>query len=137
MFDMVVQVDIHKGDMRQLSLISQTNNRRLHLYSCSFFVLVLFVCLQIQSKDRIHALTMSIRKASTKHTLPANPSWLEFTRSDGNKSLWPTNTQRVVDHEGHVNYMRPAGLDESLCIDWRKKVGLAVARALNMPGTPQ
>lgn len=69
---------------------------------------------------------------SSKHTLPANPSWLEFERSDGDSFNWPTNTTREVDHEGHVNYMRICAIDEPLCIKWRVEVGKALAEHLEL-----
>jgi hypothetical protein len=68
------------------------------------------------------------------HALPASPQWVEFRRSDGDPSRWPTNTTKVVDSEGNVNFMRPCGIDESLCIGWRVTIGTAIALKMNMPG---
>ncbi|CAL1715091.1 unnamed protein product [Somion occarium] len=79
---------------------------------------------------------MSVRRLGNQHTLPDNPQWLEFPRSDGSKATWPRNTEKVVDHEGQVNFMRTVGIDESLCIHWRKHVGTQVAKALGKPEGP-
>ncbi|KAJ7782034.1 hypothetical protein DFH07DRAFT_728887 [Mycena maculata] len=75
---------------------------------------------------------MSHRSHSTKHALPANPSWVDFPRSDGDPRLWPTNTTREVDEEGCVNYMQPVDLDEPLSIKWRMGVGDAISVALQL-----
>ncbi|KAI6164586.1 hypothetical protein EDD17DRAFT_1561350 [Pisolithus thermaeus] len=79
---------------------------------------------------------MSGRGVSTGYILPANPTYIDFSISDGDPSQWPTNTTRVVDSEGHVNYMRPVPLDESLCIKWRCEVGASLAVRLNKPVGP-
>ncbi|KAI5999311.1 hypothetical protein F5J12DRAFT_847501 [Pisolithus orientalis] len=79
---------------------------------------------------------MSARGVSTGHVLPANPSFIDFLTSDGDTDQWPTNTTRVVDSEGHVNFMRPVPLDESLCIKWRCEVGASLAVRLNKPVGP-
>ncbi|KAF7370540.1 Actin-related protein 8 [Mycena sanguinolenta] len=76
---------------------------------------------------------MSHRSHSSKHALPDNPSYIKFTRSDGDSSLWPTNTKRVVDSEGCVNFMQPVGLDEPLSIKWRVGVGDAISVAKQLP----
>jgi hypothetical protein len=76
------------------------------------------------------------RQYSDKHTLPDNPSWIDFVRSDGDENRWPTNTTREVDAQGHVNYMRPVPLDEpGLSVKWRIEVAVALAVLLNLPGT--
>jgi hypothetical protein len=75
------------------------------------------------------------RQYSDKHALPANPTWIEFERSDGDENTWPSNTTCVVDHEGHVNFMLPLEASESVCVKWRIEVGAAVAAALRLPGT--
>ncbi|KAG1746514.1 uncharacterized protein EDB91DRAFT_1117321 [Suillus paluster] len=69
---------------------------------------------------------------SSSHAIPPNPTFLDFPRSDGDPSNWPTNTTFAVDSEGHVNYMRVAALDESLSIKWRVEVGASLATKLNM-----
>lgn len=74
---------------------------------------------------------MSRRLAA--HKLPANPSWIEFPRSDGEKKLWPKNTKKVVTG-GEVNFMRPAPIDDSASVHWRVAVGDAVSKTMNMPG---
>ena len=74
------------------------------------------------------------RQYSDKHALPANPTWVEFERSDGDENNWPSNTTRIVDREGHVNFMLPLEINESVCLKWRTEVGAAVAVALKWPG---
>ena len=74
------------------------------------------------------------RRHAGGHVLPENPTWIEFSRSDGNASLLPKNTTRIVDEEGQVNYMRPVGLDESLAIMWRVSIGTALAAKMGKPG---
>ena len=77
---------------------------------------------------------MSNRGLSNKHVLPANPTWIEFERSDGDQNLWPRNTTKVVDQESHVNYMRVAPLDDYISIKWRVEVGKALAGFMDLPG---
>ncbi|KAJ6591499.1 hypothetical protein DFH09DRAFT_974599 [Mycena vulgaris] len=74
----------------------------------------------------------SHRNHSNKHALPPNPTFIDFTRSDGDPTLWPQNTTREVDQEGHVNYMQPVGLDEPLSVKWRVGVGDAISVALKL-----
>ncbi|TFK53434.1 hypothetical protein OE88DRAFT_1625796 [Heliocybe sulcata] len=76
------------------------------------------------------------RGLSGHHSLPENPSWIEITRSDGEPSRWHQNTTEVVDHEGHVNFMRPFDLDESTSVHWRKGLGMNIAKRLGMPDGP-
>ncbi|KAG2128579.1 hypothetical protein DEU56DRAFT_741948 [Suillus clintonianus] len=68
----------------------------------------------------------------SSHAIPPNPTFLDFPRSDGDPSKWPTNTSPHVDSEGHVNYMRQAALDEPLSIKWRVEVAASLATKLNM-----
>ena len=77
---------------------------------------------------------MSSRTISAGHVLPQNPTFIDFPVSDGHESQWPANTTRVVDSEGHVNYMRPVPIDESLSIKWRCEVGASLALQLKKPG---
>ncbi|KAH7921303.1 hypothetical protein BV22DRAFT_1122235 [Leucogyrophana mollusca] len=79
---------------------------------------------------------MSARGISSAHALPANPTFIDFPRSDGDQSQWPTNTTKAVDQEGHVNFMRPVPLDESLCIKWRREVGTSLAQRMGLPQGP-
>ncbi|OBZ73936.1 hypothetical protein A0H81_05869 [Grifola frondosa] len=67
----------------------------------------------------------------------SNPTWLEFPRTDGDASILPTNTQKIVDHDGHVNFMRPVGLDESTSINWRVGVATQLAKRMNLPEGPK
>ena len=78
---------------------------------------------------------MSMRRSLNQrtHAIPANAAWIEFERSDGNPKQWPKNTSQEVDSEGHVNFMRPVGLDESVAVLWRKTVGKFVAQKMGKP----
>ena len=76
---------------------------------------------------------MSRRYAGT-HTLPANPTWIEFPRSDGDASILPKNTKQIIDSDGQVNFMRPVPLDEALAIGWRVSVGTQLAIRMGLPG---
>ncbi|KAI0369154.1 hypothetical protein BV20DRAFT_968342 [Pilatotrama ljubarskyi] len=73
------------------------------------------------------------RRYAGAHTLPDNPEWLEFPRSDGDPSALPKNTKQIVDSEGQVNFMRPVPLDESLAIGWRVSVGAQLAVRMGLP----
>lgn len=77
---------------------------------------------------------MPARNVSSGHVLPPNPAFIDFALSDGVEDQWPTNTTRVVDGEGHVNYMRPVPIDESLSVKWRCEVGASLALQLGKPG---
>lgn len=78
---------------------------------------------------------MSARRISDKHgAIPQNPHFLQFERSDGDPRTWPTNTAQVIDREGHVNFMRPLGLDHPATIRWRIGVAQGLATALKLPG---
>lgn len=74
------------------------------------------------------------RVISSGHVLPQNPTYIDFPVSDGDEGQWPTNTARVVDGEGHVNFMRPVPIDESLSVKWRCEVGASLAIQLKKPG---
>ncbi|OCH85503.1 hypothetical protein OBBRIDRAFT_798107 [Obba rivulosa] len=80
---------------------------------------------------------MSSRSKATGFVLPNNPTWIEFPRSDGDERTWPKNTTRVVDHEGHVNYMQPTDLDERVAINWRTNVAAKVASSMGLPDGQQ
>jgi hypothetical protein len=62
---------------------------------------------------------MTSRGVAGGHTLPPNPEFLEFERTDGDAKQWPTNTKEVVDGDGQVNYMKPLGPEDSSDIHWR------------------
>ncbi|KAI0061010.1 hypothetical protein BV25DRAFT_1827253 [Artomyces pyxidatus] len=76
---------------------------------------------------------MSARNVAGGHQLPPNPVYLDFERTDGDANLLPTNTTRVVDHEGQVNFMRPVGLEESANIHWRHQIAMKVAERMGKP----
>ena len=76
---------------------------------------------------------MSVRRGAAKrHVLPDNPVWVDIPRSDGGAQL-PTNTERIVDSDGQVNYMRPVSIDEALSIMWRNQIGPRIAAVLGLP----
>ncbi|KAF7365507.1 Actin-related protein 8 [Mycena venus] len=77
---------------------------------------------------------MSKRSYSTKHTLPPNSEFIEFPRSDGDSTLWPTATKKEVDADGCVNFMKPVGLNESVSNKWRVDVADAISSELKLPG---
>ncbi|EMD38934.1 hypothetical protein CERSUDRAFT_104223 [Gelatoporia subvermispora B] len=79
---------------------------------------------------------MSSRSKAAGSVLPPNPTWVEFPRSDGVESTWPLNTTRVVDHEGHVNYMQSTDLSEKVAVNWRNAVGAKVASGMGLPDGP-
>ncbi|KAF8159463.1 hypothetical protein B0H34DRAFT_858265 [Crassisporium funariophilum] len=81
---------------------------------------------------------MSVRRvaAEPKTELPANPTFIEFPKTDGTPSTWPVNTTQVVDEEGHVNFMAPLDDSHPHAIRWRVQAGSAVAIDLEMPEGP-
>jgi hypothetical protein len=76
---------------------------------------------------------MSVRRFGNKGIIPPNPTWVEIPRSDGDASRWPTNTTKIVDGDGQINWMRPADIDEGLCIKWRIELGPRIAAILGLP----
>jgi hypothetical protein len=77
---------------------------------------------------------MSARRISDKPiNIPANASFLEFERTDGDSRTWPTNITPVVDAEGHVNYMQHVDVQSSHAVRWRIASGQAAAVALDLP----
>ena len=78
---------------------------------------------------------MSARRvANDGHALPPNPTYIEFTRSDGTPNSWPSNITRIVDHEGFVNYHEHLPLGHAQDIRYRVQVAEIVSRLLNYPG---
>jgi hypothetical protein len=75
-----------------------------------------------------------VRQLNQTHTLPPNPHWIEFVRTDGNADRLPRDTTFNPDSQGHVNFMRPVTDDESASIGWRIAFGKALASKLGMPG---
>jgi len=72
--------------------------------------------------------------ANASVSLPDNPVWIEFPRSDGNSSSWPKNTSLVYAPDGSVNWMKEVGIDEGIALKWRKAVGHAIALDAGLPG---
>ncbi|KAI0739337.1 hypothetical protein BC629DRAFT_1564626 [Irpex lacteus] len=75
---------------------------------------------------------MAVRRTGNNHTLPPNPEWVDFPRSDGDQETWPKTTSCVVV-DGKVDFFRPVGLEESRSIMWRKEVGLKIAAVMGLP----
>ena len=65
---------------------------------------------------------------------PTNVSYIEFEYSDGDSSVWPENTTRLVDNDGHVNFFEFLPLENAKNLQWRTGIGEAVAKDLNLPG---
>ncbi|KAJ8695270.1 hypothetical protein PTI98_007877 [Pleurotus ostreatus] len=78
-------------------------------------------------------MSARIRTHSAKYSLPPNPEWVQILASDGDSSTWPVNTTRVVDTEGHVNFMDPVDYDHPICKKWQVEVGRAIALAKELP----
>ena len=80
---------------------------------------------------------MSVRRVAndTKFEEPANPTYIDFPRGDGNPSTWPINTTRTVDSEGQVNFFDYVPLTHSQSVRWRMIVASAIAIDLQMAGT--
>ncbi|KAN0130944.1 hypothetical protein V8E53_011322 [Lactarius tabidus] len=76
---------------------------------------------------------MSSRGVAGGHTLPPNPVYLEFGKSDGDTKQLPTNNREVVDTDGQVNYMKFLALDDSSNIHWRCQVAMKVAERIGKP----
>ncbi|TFK39812.1 hypothetical protein BDQ12DRAFT_628755 [Crucibulum laeve] len=76
---------------------------------------------------------MSTRRvAEQRIELPENPTYLEFQRTDGNANNWPSNTTRIVDHEGEVNFMQYQDLSSPPAMRWRLQVAKAISIELGM-----
>ncbi|KAH8093278.1 hypothetical protein BXZ70DRAFT_1010503 [Cristinia sonorae] len=78
---------------------------------------------------------MAVRQVSKNSVhIPDDAIFLEFPRSDGAKSNWPSNTNRVVDGSGAVNYMSPQTSEGAPSPIWRRGAGMHVALNLKMEG---
>ncbi|RDB20827.1 hypothetical protein Hypma_012012 [Hypsizygus marmoreus] len=81
---------------------------------------------------------MSARRISEKQiSIPENAHFLDFERSDGDPKSWPTNTTRIVDEEGHVNFMQPLTINDPASVRWRIGVAQGIAAALKLPEGPE
>ncbi|KZT43074.1 hypothetical protein SISSUDRAFT_1124970 [Sistotremastrum suecicum HHB10207 ss-3] len=58
---------------------------------------------------------------------------IPFPRSDGDSSKRPPNVDPTPDAQGSVNYYRLVPSDEVASVNWRKKIGEEVAKALGYP----
>ena len=88
------------------------------------------------SDRRSFVKVMSARRPAndTKFEEPANPTYIDFPRGDGNSSTWPINTTRSVDSEGQVNFFDHVPLAHSHSVRWRMLVASAIAIDLQMAG---
>ncbi|KAG6821422.1 hypothetical protein H0H93_010146 [Arthromyces matolae] len=68
--------------------------------------------------------------------MPHNPQFISFPRSDGDSSRWPTNTTRIVDNSGEVNFMNPLTLDHPQAMKWRLGTAQGIAAATGMQANP-
>lgn len=66
------------------------------------------------------------RRSTVQHTIPQNPLFVAFPKTDGDKARWPRNTMEVVGNDGQVNYMVPHEEDSSLAIKYRVEVAIAL-----------
>ncbi|CCM01806.1 uncharacterized protein FIBRA_03873 [Fibroporia radiculosa] len=80
---------------------------------------------------------MSARRLGSGKSIPDDATWIEFPRSDGDASLLPTNTERIVDAEGCVNFMRPVLIDEGAAATWRIGIGAHLAKRMGLPEGPK
>jgi len=77
---------------------------------------------------------MSTRRvADSQVKMPPNPQFLDFPRSDGSAETWPTNTQRIVDSSGEVNFQEAIPLDDGRAMRWRLGVAQAIAKKMELP----
>ncbi|KAH9995401.1 hypothetical protein BJV74DRAFT_795239 [Russula compacta] len=97
------------------------------LFAC--FRAALFTPGPVLGSEPLHFLT----EEQSGHTLPNNPEFLDFERTDGDAKQWPTNTKEVVDKDRQVNYMKPLGPDDGSDIHWRCQVAMKVAERLGKP----
>lgn len=79
---------------------------------------------------------MSVRRVAleSKFEEPTHPIYIDFPRSDGASATWPTNTTRVVDSEGQVNFYDHLPLSSGQSIRWRMVAASAIANELQMAG---
>jgi len=76
-------------------------------------------------------------RRTTEPSVTFGPStvFIDFPRSDGDQSRWPTNTISIVDDEGQVNFMELLDVEASGHVKkWRAAIGKAVATKLEMQG---
>jgi len=78
---------------------------------------------------------MSSRRISDRGlSIPGDSQFLEFERSDGDPRGWPSSTTRIIDSDGHVNFMQYEEIDAPAATRWRVAVGQGAAIALGLPG---
>ncbi|KAG5654357.1 hypothetical protein H0H81_003815 [Sphagnurus paluster] len=78
---------------------------------------------------------MSARRISEKGSdIPINPHYIDFERTDGDKSTWPKNTQEILDSAGEVNFLKPLEIDHPHAIRWRLGAAKGIAIANKLPG---
>jgi hypothetical protein len=67
------------------------------------------------------------KKASIDH----DALTIKLLLSDASSAFWPTNTTRIVDAKGQVNYL--AAASESTQKNWKRKIGKRLAQYLGLP----
>jgi hypothetical protein len=71
-------------------------------------------------------------------TMPENPTWIEFNRSDGHSDHWPTTTKPKLDDDqvGYINYYRLVPVNDSepgRGIKWRRSIATSLAQSMKLP----
>lgn len=74
-----------------------------------------------------------VKTVRNNFELPPNPTFKEIPNSDGDSRRWPSNTTKIIDSDGQVNYMYYVPIDEGMAIKWRVSVGEALGNALGWP----
>ena len=74
-----------------------------------------------------------VKTLASGYSLPPNPEWITFSKSDANPSRWPKNNTRVVLEDGTVNYFELLPLDHGQVVKWRVQVGSVAAEKLGYP----
>lgn len=75
-----------------------------------------------------------VKTLASSYSLPPNPEWISFPRTDANSSRWPKNNSRVILQDGTVNYFELLPIDHGQVVKWRIQVGAAVAERLGYVG---
>jgi hypothetical protein len=80
-------------------------------------------------------IDIAMHRRSRKVDMPDNPTWIKFSRSDGNPHFWPAQTEPVIDKAGEVDYVRIVPLDHGRSIKWRREIAMALAPMMGLQGT--
>ena len=74
-----------------------------------------------------------VKTLSSSFSLPPDPEWVTFSRTDGDPKRWPKNTTRLILEDGTVNYFDPLPIDHGQANKWRTQIGKAIAEKLGYP----